>query len=149
MTGFSGVFRKTIRFFRNCYFGCGFNRKYCDLVAGFLQSAFRWRYLRCGTNRLCLENSQRVRSALIYILASLWVYYLMLDILLRYFTSVSFLRAPSVFTVYIYFSALYVTSRVVHVLILLPGALVWLLRGVSKVTCKTLVIGGWSSPFFS
>ena len=44
------------RFFTNCYFGCGSNHMYCDLVEPFLQSAFCPCYLWCGSNRSCLEN---------------------------------------------------------------------------------------------
>ena len=45
------------RFFRNCYFRCGPNHMYCDLVGTFLQYAFRPCYLGCGSNIFCLQNS--------------------------------------------------------------------------------------------
>ena len=92
------------------FFGCGSNYMYCDVVGIFLQSVFRPCHLGCGSNRLWLENSLGVSSIFIYILASLWVYYLMS----WYCTSVSDfwkVQLP-------YFLAPDITSCVVHVFIL-------------------------------
>ena len=42
----------TTRFFRNCYFGCGSNHMYCDLVQPFFHPAFCQYYLGCVSNVL-------------------------------------------------------------------------------------------------
>ena len=47
----------TAPFFRNCYFGWGFNYMHYDLEEYFPQSAFCQCYLGCGSNRLCFDNS--------------------------------------------------------------------------------------------
>ena len=43
--------------FMNCYFACGFNHMWCDLVGPFPQSAFRQCCIGCCSNRLCLGKS--------------------------------------------------------------------------------------------
>ena len=74
--------------------GIGSNQMCCDFVGSFLQSAICICYLGCGSNRLYLQNSLEGEVALIYILASSWIYWLMS----WYFTSGRFTRVSPVFT---------------------------------------------------
>ena len=106
------------------------------LVGPLLQSLFRPCYLGCGSNRICLQNYLVGDLSLIYILTSLWVYYLCLDILLRNLTSRRFTRVPPISNHHL-FSTPDVTSRVVNAFTLSVDALLLVLRGsVCKIACK-------------
>ena len=97
------VWLNTTNFFSNCYFGCGSNQMFCDLVGPFLQSAFRPCYLGGGSKKYMpwefFRGWGQPSSTFFHHYGCIIS---CLIILFHYLTSGRFSRVPPVFTDHIF-----------------------------------------------
>ena len=126
---------------------------YCDLIEHFLQSAFRPCYLGCESNRSSLEYSLRgevtpylhscvnvgVLSCVLIFHFIIWL----LEVSLKYHQS-SLTICPSTWCHIKGSPCFYFVTWCI-----ITGAKGWFIENSLRNWLSTLVIDGWSNPFFS